>query len=101
MAKRVKEPVLYELIVPVTTTYKRAGENAEREETIDNVKVRPPRVADLEIMGAYEANKMKGMIAMLSALLELPEAVIRKLDAEDFTALGEIVSRFLPEPPKT
>lgn len=84
----------YTLLYPVTLAFRQAtGET--REETISHIELRRPTAKEMRLV-----DKSSGMvsmvIAMLAALSGHDESTIERIDAEDFAALAEMVSDFLP-----
>lgn len=61
---------------------------------ITTVTLRRPTAGDLESMDAAEGNVGK-TILLIAALSDLPMAVCRRLDGEDFTALDGVCTRYL------
>lgn len=87
----------YTLLYPVTLTFRQAN-GETREETIAHIELRRPTAKEMRLVD--KASGMVGMvIAMLAALSGHDEAVIERIDAEDFAVLAEMVSDFLPNGP--
>ena len=93
MAKPVKEPKLYTLETPVEMTFRSA--NSERTETVSVLNFRVPVGRDFRAL-----DKADGKIAMIMAfgaqIADVDELVLDKLDGDDWAAVLEIVTSFLP-----
>jgi hypothetical protein len=64
--------------------------------------IRRPKVRDLRAMERARepgATEMDLCIAMAAELCDLPLEVVDEMDAADFAAISEVITRFLPQAP--
>lgn len=96
MSKKTHEPVIITLSSPVTYVLK--SENGEREETIETLKMRPPKAGDLLVMQDYLGNnqKMSATFALVAHLCGVPQRVIDKLEIDDFAQVAKELANFMP-----
>ncbi len=69
------------------------------DKTIAEVTIRRPKVRDLRALERAREpgmNQMDQSIAMAAALCEIPAEAMDDMDATDFAAISEVISRFLP-----
>jgi len=72
------------------------------DKTIAEVMIRRPKVRDLRAMERARepgATEMDLCIAMAAELCDLPLEVVDEMDAADFAAISEVITRFLPQAP--
>ena len=90
-------PTLYPLKHPVEIK----AANGDGSRTISSVELRRPLGRDLLLFDQYEGKPMALMIAMISALSDLSEPEVRRLDAEDVVPLGELALSSVGDGPVT
>ena len=72
------------------------------DKTIAEVTIRRPKVRDLRAMEKARepgATDIDQGIAMAAALCDLPLEAVDEMDAVDFAAISEVITRFLPQAP--
>ena len=62
--------------------------------TVTEIKLRRPKVADLRKMGMRTKDEIGQSLALISDLAELPPEAIDDLDAADYKVVGEVIGRF-------
>lgn len=69
-------------------------------QTIAEVTIRRPKVKDLRAMEASARDKTSQLdqgADMIAQLTGLPIEAVDELDAEDFTAISEVIAGFFPQ----
>ena len=84
---------------PVTLTL-RDSEGREREEKIERLEIRRPKVRHLKVIDRLDGDIEKA-VELAAVLSGQPAKVIEELDSEDFTAVMAVVERFFPRPRRT
>ncbi|MEZ5709728.1 MAG: phage tail assembly protein [Blastomonas sp.] len=90
---------VYQLRYPLTIKLRSGAD--EREERIESVTLRRPTARDMRLIDDFAGRPMAMTLAMIQALSGLEPHVVDRLDAEDMTALGELVGDFIPDGQET
>jgi hypothetical protein len=72
------------------------------DRTVAEVTIRRPKVKDLRAMEKAReqgSSEMDQGIAMAATLCDLPLEAMDEMDAADFAAISEVITRFLPQAP--
>lgn len=88
----------YQLRYPVTLSFRQAS-GEMREQIISEITLRRPTAKEMRLVDRAGSGMIGLVISMLSVLSGHDEAVIEKIDAEDFGELAEMVSDFFPNGP--
>lgn len=93
------DAITYELKHPIVLRFQPKGGEA-REETITEVKLRRAKAKDLRQLDRHPG-QIAQSLALIQALSGLTGVQVDELDAEDVSALGDIVGDFFPDTPPT
>lgn len=85
----------YTLLYPVTLSFRQPSGDT-REETVSEINLRRPTAKEMRLVDKAGGGMVAMLIAMLAVLSGHDEDLIDRIDAEDFTALADMVSDFLP-----
>lgn len=66
---------------------------------IGEIILRRPKVKDLRSVTDADSDQLSQGVAIAAVLSGLPAEAIEELDAEDFTAISEVIADFFPKGP--